>query len=564
MDPQGSHLVVLCHGVAGLASDLGYLASLLAACPQLVVLAPRCNEPLLKPFEGVVAGGERIVAAIQEEMARQPALRKLSLVGHSLGGLYARYAAGVLYGRYGCVLEPVNLITIATPHLGVRRPTGRSLLRGGGFNGLFNLVAERLCSQLGLELSLEDEQQEPLLVQLCKGPFLLALRRFACRCLYANVFHDFLVPFCTASILPRNPYRRGELPLVRSPLYPHITLVSLYRLELARSRPTVAPAVDPAHFAHGGARELAPPGHGPPALARALTPLSTGAHRLDAAIDEASACAVHAGGAVPAPRFSRSVSAPASPEGALLERRSQPAHGARPAPQLGMPLTRTASSFFAPLVDAGGSARALSWLRAAPLSQHAGSRRVAESEREGEDEIESEGAREGKGGGECGGGRCSEESEPSQPLGGGSVGPRRGDPPADALREAETLPARAGCAGRAAGAGAAGPSAAELRSATVALEAAQARGGASLRLRLLSQGAGTEGWDKSFGSEGCAKRAHMLHMLFCLNSVPWERVDCVFNSPAAHEQIVNKNAWTSQIGIDTGDVCRHIYDDFRL
>lgn len=71
-----------------------------------------------------------------------PNLQKISFLGHSLGGLIARYAVAVLYQqnvmqknveqgggecdseekRRGVVagLEPVNFITFATPHLGSR------------------------------------------------------------------------------------------------------------------------------------------------------------------------------------------------------------------------------------------------------------------------------------------------------------------------------------------------------------------------------------------------------------------------------------------------------------
>lgn len=76
-------------------------------------------------------------------------MRKISFVAHSLGGLVARYAVGRLYEHVsipepsnhntdcsvqkhtknlpGCVpqpriagLEPLNFITVATPHLGSR------------------------------------------------------------------------------------------------------------------------------------------------------------------------------------------------------------------------------------------------------------------------------------------------------------------------------------------------------------------------------------------------------------------------------------------------------------
>lgn len=70
---------------------------------------------------------------------RKPNLNKISFVGHSVGGLVARYAIGKLYRtktKTGedsptneseenlrgtiCGLEAVNFITVATPHLGSR------------------------------------------------------------------------------------------------------------------------------------------------------------------------------------------------------------------------------------------------------------------------------------------------------------------------------------------------------------------------------------------------------------------------------------------------------------
>lgn len=82
---------------------------------------------------------------------RYPSVRKISFIGHSLGGLVIRYAVAKLYGRapvHGSIkgngedqgeearkdfsddmfkdkvagLEPVNFITSATPHLGSRGP----------------------------------------------------------------------------------------------------------------------------------------------------------------------------------------------------------------------------------------------------------------------------------------------------------------------------------------------------------------------------------------------------------------------------------------------------------
>lgn len=63
---------------------------------------------------------------------RHPNLEKISFIGHSLGGLIARYAIAKLYTQDSTIdhcserisseriagLIPINFITVATPHLG--------------------------------------------------------------------------------------------------------------------------------------------------------------------------------------------------------------------------------------------------------------------------------------------------------------------------------------------------------------------------------------------------------------------------------------------------------------
>lgn len=48
-------------------------------------------------------------------------LERISIIAHSMGGLIARYALGLLYNpasRTVCGLEPCHFVTLATPHLG--------------------------------------------------------------------------------------------------------------------------------------------------------------------------------------------------------------------------------------------------------------------------------------------------------------------------------------------------------------------------------------------------------------------------------------------------------------
>ena len=95
---------------------------------------------------------------VREVVGQNPSLKRISIVGNSLGGLYARYAISMLYEAKdkvrglivlviismpppaapadGCFraaywpiqtiagLEPQTFMTIASPHLGVRKYLG--------------------------------------------------------------------------------------------------------------------------------------------------------------------------------------------------------------------------------------------------------------------------------------------------------------------------------------------------------------------------------------------------------------------------------------------------------
>ena len=67
-------------------------------------------------YDGVELGGERVCQEIEEELEKLAeagqSIKKLSIVGYSLGGLVARYAVGLLYSR-GLFneLEPVVSLT---------------------------------------------------------------------------------------------------------------------------------------------------------------------------------------------------------------------------------------------------------------------------------------------------------------------------------------------------------------------------------------------------------------------------------------------------------------------
>ena len=95
----------------------------------------------------------------KKKLLKRQSLKRISFLAHSLGGLFARYAIAVLYSpdtysrdqpgdlansmtensqgttlsRGGMIagLEPINFITLATPHLGVR---GKKQVCSGRYN----------------------------------------------------------------------------------------------------------------------------------------------------------------------------------------------------------------------------------------------------------------------------------------------------------------------------------------------------------------------------------------------------------------------------------------------
>ena len=116
-------------------------------------------------------------------------------MGNSLGGLYARHClADLASGTTVATLQPRTFLTIATPHLGIRRhtfvPMPQSLVDWGAgiFAGLSGSDLA-LRNDLVYNMAVDDAYTRPLSL-------------FAARRAYANVAGDFLVPLATAAFIP--------------------------------------------------------------------------------------------------------------------------------------------------------------------------------------------------------------------------------------------------------------------------------------------------------------------------------------------------------------------------
>ena len=203
--PNVDHLVVLSHGIMGTGEDLGYLASLLetSGCTTLRSVS---NEDR-KSLDGVKAGGEKLASEILGCIAKNGQLKRLSVVGNSLGGLYVRYALKILFddadGTVGG-LQPHRFMSIATPHLGVRDWT---FVDDNGLQvpDILKVLVSKTMFSTGRDLfgiTQDNAGDESLLFQMATDEsFLKPLRVFGARRLYANLKNDLVVPLGTAAFM---------------------------------------------------------------------------------------------------------------------------------------------------------------------------------------------------------------------------------------------------------------------------------------------------------------------------------------------------------------------------
>ncbi|KAD6119591.1 hypothetical protein E3N88_10862 [Mikania micrantha] len=225
-----THLVVMVNGLIGSAHNWRYAAKqFLKNYPEDIIV--HCNErnSSLLTFNGVDVMGNRLANEVTSVIKRHPNLQKISFIGHSLGGLIARYAIAKLYTQdstdNSCLectssdriagLVPMNFITIATPHIGTG---GHKQVPMFGGSNTVEKVAHQISWVLGrtgrhLFLTDKSHGQPPLLLRMVTDhedlKFFSALQSFRRHVVYANAHFDHIVGWSTSSIR-----RRNELPQV--------------------------------------------------------------------------------------------------------------------------------------------------------------------------------------------------------------------------------------------------------------------------------------------------------------------------------------------------------------
>lgn len=176
---------------------------------KLYILCTKRNSGSFT-YDGIELGGERVCLEIQDELeaikTRGGKIKKLSVVGYSLGGLVARYAIGLLYAK-GVLddLECMTFTAFASPFLGVRTPLQ------GTANHIWNVLGARTLSTSGRQLFTIDKFRDtgrPLLAVLAdpSSIFIKGLAKFQRRTLYTNITNDRSAVHYTTGISKTDPY----------------------------------------------------------------------------------------------------------------------------------------------------------------------------------------------------------------------------------------------------------------------------------------------------------------------------------------------------------------------
>ncbi|KAI9104946.1 putative serine esterase-domain-containing protein [Phlyctochytrium arcticum] len=164
-----------------------------------------------------------------------------SVVGHSLGGLIARYLIYLLFHPSAptatsliplrekhatlMTLHPLTYMSVGTPHVGSRRSAKPGSWTAPVFQGVVDLYLKNLGGQTGRELFLNDsstptsssaslessssrkDEDTPLLMRMAdpSSPFIETLRTFK-PILIASVRDDLPVGYCSAAVASINPH----------------------------------------------------------------------------------------------------------------------------------------------------------------------------------------------------------------------------------------------------------------------------------------------------------------------------------------------------------------------
>ncbi|EHN03288.1 YDL109C-like protein [Saccharomyces cerevisiae x Saccharomyces kudriavzevii VIN7] len=200
-DTRKSHLVILTHGFqSNVSADMAYMmeeiykSQMNSPNERLVIKGYMKN--ICETEKGIKFLGTGLANYIVNELY-DDSVRRISFIGHSLGGLTQTFAIcyiKIKYPDFFKKVESINFITLASPLLGIATNTPNYVKKS---------LSMGIIGTTGQELGLKDTNfcDKPLLYLLSEEPLIKALAQFRRRTLYINSINDGIVPLYSSSLL---------------------------------------------------------------------------------------------------------------------------------------------------------------------------------------------------------------------------------------------------------------------------------------------------------------------------------------------------------------------------
>merc|ERR1712151_173389 len=217
--PSIRHYCFLVHGFLGNKEEMSYIEEAIKRSLDIYsrdtiskerskVLIYKIKTNHGKTRDGIIKGGERVaqevlhiilndsICNLEQDDRCGGIIKTISFVGHSLGGLYSRYAIAEINAKVPDHFHFNIFCTTATPHIGISSHTYLPLPRA------LERVVAVVLGKTGKHL-FRTKRKNDIVKEMCLSHhYLTPLSQFRTRMTYSNTFgSDFLVPTKTSAFL---------------------------------------------------------------------------------------------------------------------------------------------------------------------------------------------------------------------------------------------------------------------------------------------------------------------------------------------------------------------------
>lgn len=201
------HLIFLVHGNHGHAYDMfplrdSLLIKFQQITSQIKIICSTSNEKNTEV--GIKVGGSNLAKEIINHVINLVNQNNdkimLSIISHSLGGLFSRYCLKEVFENEICSnhLVPISFITLNSPHLGVRRASSIN-----PFKYLSGCLIHGICNYFYKQTGADVILKNNVLMELAEDNNIKKFKNFT---LVGLIQNDLIVPFTTSLLRSYNPF----------------------------------------------------------------------------------------------------------------------------------------------------------------------------------------------------------------------------------------------------------------------------------------------------------------------------------------------------------------------